>query len=137
MMTLGRCLCGAIEFEVSGEPTRGSWCHCSQCRRAHGATPVAWVSFPRSGFRLRRGTPRWYASSESARRGFCESCGSPMLIDDAIDPDGIDIATAILDAAADLGPVRHIWVGSALPWAAPSDPAIPTFQERSTPRPDG
>lgn len=33
----GRCLCGAIAYEIKGELGTVVNCHCSKCRRWHGA----------------------------------------------------------------------------------------------------
>jgi hypothetical protein len=33
----GACLCGAVTFEVRGTLGGAGHCHCSICRRAHGA----------------------------------------------------------------------------------------------------
>ena len=32
----GSCLCGAVKYEVTGEPKRFYHCHCSRCRKATG-----------------------------------------------------------------------------------------------------
>jgi hypothetical protein len=32
----GSCLCGAVHYEISGEPTRFYHCHCRRCRKATG-----------------------------------------------------------------------------------------------------
>jgi hypothetical protein len=119
----GRCACGAIAFEATGTPSVVCLCHCSQCRRSVGATPVAWATFARDDFRLVRGTPRWFASSAGARRAFCGDCGSSLFFEATSSPDEIDVTVATLDgeSADRLGPDRHIWVPSKLAWARTDD----------------
>jgi hypothetical protein len=34
----GSCLCGGVEFEIAGPLSAPLNCHCSQCRKQHGAT---------------------------------------------------------------------------------------------------
>jgi len=130
MIVHARCLCGAVAFELEGEPRSRTWCHCGMCRRGVGATPVAWVTFPRASFRAVAGAPRWFTSSEHARRGFCGGCGCAMLFEDARYPDELDVTTAVLDEAEQLAPERHIWVESMLSWAARDD-GLPRHVRRS------
>ncbi len=75
----GRCLCGAISFEVAGELAPPDACHCSQCRRQSGHY---WASTDVSREALTlEGADRvtWYRSSEKVRRGFCSACGSVLF----------------------------------------------------------
>lgn len=37
MVHKGSCLCGGIKYEIHGELTGTLHCHCSMCRKAHGA----------------------------------------------------------------------------------------------------
>ena len=39
-MVQGSCLCGAVKFELSPEPTVMGTCHCSRCRKAGAGTVV-------------------------------------------------------------------------------------------------
>lgn len=42
------CHCGAVRYEVSGEPLDAKYCHCAMCRRLHGA-PMQWAAIFRKG----------------------------------------------------------------------------------------
>lgn len=103
----GRCLCGAIRFEVTEAPRDAVACHCSQCRRQSGHV---WASagVPPSALKI-TGTPRWFASSDSARRGFCPDCGS-VLFWQATGSDEISFALGALAAPTGLRLERHIFV---------------------------
>ena len=48
----GACLCGAFRFSFSGPPKFVADCVCESCRRAHGATAVAWVGVESDRFRI-------------------------------------------------------------------------------------
>ena len=37
MLINGACMCGAIRYEIDGPLRDAGNCHCSMCRRAHGA----------------------------------------------------------------------------------------------------
>jgi hypothetical protein len=107
----GRCLCGAVEYEVNG-PLRGVvLCHCIECRRWHGHI-CAMTSAERSQLRLveDRGL-RWIASPHSdahARRGFCSECGSSLFWD-APDLDTVSISAGTVDAPTGLRTVEQIY----------------------------
>ena len=73
----GRCLCGAIRFTIP-MPARFEVCHCDDCRRWHGASPVGVdlteVTLSSDDARL-----RWYNSSPPVERGFCKKCGTSLF----------------------------------------------------------
>jgi hypothetical protein len=51
----GSCLCGAVAFEVDSFLESAAHCHCSMCRKFHGAEYATYVSVSRESFRLLRG----------------------------------------------------------------------------------
>ena len=75
----GRCNCGAVRFRTQGPLREVVACHCSQCRRQTGlyyaATNVADENIEIEG----GDAITWYHASETARRGFCGSCGSALF----------------------------------------------------------
>jgi hypothetical protein len=96
----GGCLCGNIRYHIDGKPHSSCYCHCSLCRKAHGATPVAWFTIPISCFTvISTLQPKQRFSSLSANRFFCENCGTNMFFKRTGEKE-IDIATATLDEAS-------------------------------------
>ena len=73
----GSCLCTAISYELLTTPKAVSHCHCSQCRKGHGA---AFASYG-SALRILNGAGHitTYSSSESVLREFCAQCGSTLF----------------------------------------------------------
>jgi hypothetical protein len=111
MTASGRCLCGAVRYEVD-EPLRDViLCHCVECRRWHGHVCAA-TAVPAEALRLvsERGL-RWIDSPESnthARRGFCGECGSSLFWE-APDRDTISIAAGTLDEPTGLKTIAQIY----------------------------
>ncbi len=105
----GRCLCGAVTYQVRGPLRDVVNCHCQQCRRTHGHT-AAYSRVRRTDLVLTesRGL-KWYRSSDAARRGFCRECGASMFWE-PLDADSIAIAAGSLDAPTGLQTIRHIFV---------------------------
>jgi hypothetical protein len=78
-MKTGGCLCGAIKYFVTGELRPVVACHCVQCRKTTGHH-VAATSAKREAITV-NGKVTWYKSSDTAKRGFCGTCGSNLFWD--------------------------------------------------------
>jgi hypothetical protein len=128
----GGCLCGAVRYEVRGEGKHECFCHCASCRRAVGASPVAWVTFDASSFRVTQGELALFRSSNPVERGFCGACGSSLTYAHAQRPGDIDITTASLDEPAAFKPKRHIWLSDRVD-SAPLGDGLPQFSEWGAP----
>ena len=119
----GGCLCGAVRFEVTG-PTRWcAHCHCTLCRRAHGAAFVTWFGVADEQFRFTSGEAmvRWFASTPGARRGFCSVCGSTMLFTSVRWEGETHVALACVDGAIDRAPAAHVFFDSHVDWVDHGD----------------
>lgn len=125
----GGCLCGAVRFAADLPSKWCAHCHCSICRRAHGAGYVTWVGFASDQFHLQQGVEhlRWYTSSPGARRGFCDSCGSSMLFESERWPGETHIALACIDDPIDRAPQAHAFFDSHVDWI-PIDDALKIFR---------
>ena len=110
-MKSGGCLCGAVRYELRGESTSVTYCHCSMCRRWHGHVG-AYAAVDRADFALvvQRGL-KWHASSPNVRRGFCAECGSCLFFDEEGDPK-MAFCPGTLDAPTNLRSKAHIFVAS-------------------------
>ncbi len=107
----GGCLCGRVRFEIGLPTLFCAHCHCSMCRKAHGAGFVTWVGVPYARFRITAGEEvlRRYDSSEHGWRRFCEHCGSSMLCESKAHPDHLDVALGALDSPIDRAPSLHVF----------------------------
>lgn len=122
----GGCLCGAIRFRVTGKASSSSLCFCKTCRRAAGASPVAWFVVSIHQYELLAGRPRAYRSPESITRTFCPDCGTPLSYARDSFPDDIELTTASLDDPDAIPPTEEIWLSHRVQWAC-SNPELPHF----------
>lgn len=105
----GSCLCGAVAFTIDGELSPPSACHCGQCRKQSGhvwastSTHQDNLSFTASD------TLTWFRASDTARRGFCRTCGS-FLFWQHNDEDMISISMGALSEPTGLTLSKHIFV---------------------------
>jgi hypothetical protein len=124
----GACLCGAVRFRATLPPNWVAHCHCSMCRRAHGAGFVTWVGFPRGSIALESGAGLLtrYRSSAQATRSFCNRCGSTLFFESGHWPDEVHVTLANLEPADGLEPQVHAYWSSRAPWADWGGTALPT-----------
>ena len=119
----GSCLCGKVRF-VAALPTKWvAHCHCTYCRRAHGAPFVTWAGFQSGQVSIDADgvAPTWYESSPGAERAFCPHCGSPMLFKSLRWPGEIHIARALIAEALDKEPRAHVFYETHVPWLQVND----------------
>lgn len=113
----GACLCGALQFRVHPPTKWCAHCHCSLCRRAHGAAFVTWVGVELARFELiAQRTLQWFDSSPGASRGFCAVCGSSVFFKSLRWPGEIHIARASIPGDIDREPSGHVFTDTAVPW---------------------
>ncbi len=117
-MIHGHCECGRIRYEVDGDIEDFSHCHCSQCRRLHGAAYATFAGVSRDKFRYISGETdiKIYASSESNDRVFCTECGSNILVDPKQEPEALYISMSTVDGDPPHPTGYHAFVGSKAPW---------------------
>ena len=113
-MGSGRCICGAVAFEVNGPLRDVVLCHCTECRRWAGhAWAASEALFDDVNFIEDRGL-RWIDSPDSvwnARRGFCAECGSSLFWQ-VPGSDDLSIAAGCLDAPTGVRTTHQVWVQS-------------------------
>jgi hypothetical protein len=128
----GSCLCGAVQYAVSGEAVRFYHCHCQRCRKATGTAHASnLVMRPESSLRWTKGEDvlRRYKVPEAKRfyNLFCQQCGSPMPRP-VPELDAVIIPAGTLDTEPAMPPNGRIFWGSRASWSCP-DGGLPVFAE--------
>ena len=125
---MGSCLCGGVRYEIVGDVGALFYCHCTMCRKAHGAAfaPLLEVSHP--SFRFTHGEEliKEYRSSDDVGRTFCGRCGSNLQFKRDAQP-GFLFAIGTLDTVLDRKPTNQIWAESKAPWH-PIQSDIPSYK---------
>ena len=116
--TAGSCLCGAVQFQISGEFESFFLCHCKRCRKDTGSAYAA---------NLFSSTARviWISGHDSIQtyqvpdtrheRAFCTKCGSALpsvQLKDAL----VVVPAGSIDSAIDIRPSAHICCASRAEW---------------------
>ncbi len=119
-MTTGSCLCGGVQFAISGGPPEHmTHCHCSLCRKFHGAAFATYVGVSKGKFTLRAGQEllKSYATPNGTTRTFCRECGSSLFwANEELFPTFASIAAGTLDSDPGSRPTGHGNVSSKAPW---------------------
>ncbi len=81
-MIQGGCQCGKARYEAASAISDLSHCHCSMCRKLHGAAFATFAAVARdtSAGLQGEGVLRTYASSDKIDRVFCSLCGSQLVV---------------------------------------------------------
>ena len=102
----GKCLCGAIEYEIEGDLGTIVNFHCSKCRRWHGAAFRTRTAVESKNFRWLKGEENLskFHSSERIIKTFCSICGSNLISILEDNPDFIGLPIGGLEQDPDSRP---------------------------------
>lgn len=126
----GQCLCGLVRYQISGYLGVSDHCHCSMCRKQHGAAFATYVNFNPKDFSWLSGVEytKIYEIDSGAGWCFCNECGSSLAGTEN------DIVTSItmgtIDGDAHVKPQAHIFVESKANWHDIQDD-LPQYAKRS------
>lgn len=117
-MIKGHCECSRVSFEADSEITDYSHCHCSQCRRMHGAAFATFAGVASDKFSYVSGESdvTFYASSHNHNRAFCSVCGSNIGVELTDFPEEFYVSMSAIEGNPDKPDGYHIYVGSKAPW---------------------
>lgn len=118
----GKCLCGAVEFEIIDKLPNLYQCHCSLCQKATGSSSC-------SSFIINIDSIKWisgeneissYTKENGFRSDFCSACGSPapnrMNIGDYM-----WIPAGLLEGSTNRAIAAHIHLNSRASWERNSE----------------
>jgi len=81
MRAKGGCYCGAVRYEISGEPTMKLLCYCRECQHVSGGGPVTVMGVPTESFTYTQGEPSRFTRTDipaPVTREFCPNCGTHL-----------------------------------------------------------
>ncbi|MGV2831836.1 GFA family protein [Myxosarcina sp. GI1(2024)] len=123
----GSCVCGAIVFEVTAIPGVVFNCHCTRCRKSHGAAFATQAFAVRKSLNFIRGEEylKEYESTKGIRT-FCSICGSRLMNYAKDGADYLSVALSCIDSPHQEKPIAHAFVANKAGWHQPSQD-IPSY----------
>jgi hypothetical protein len=78
----GICFCGAVAFEVSGDPEAMGYCHCASCRHWSAGPVNAFSLWKPGAVRVVKGEDciATFKKSERSHRKWCRLCGGHLFV---------------------------------------------------------
>lgn len=77
----GRCFCGRVQFQVSGEPVAMGYCHCESCRQWSAGPLNAFSLWKPEALRITQGADSIgsYHKTPNSYRKWCTHCGGHLF----------------------------------------------------------
>ena len=119
----GRCLCGQISFELSGDLIATAVCHCDHCQRQGGAAFSVNLIAQKSQLAVNGDLATFEDRGEHGDavyvyRRFCGRCGSPIY-SELVQPEGIiAVKAGTLDDKSAVAPTVEAWCEHKQPWVS-------------------
>ena len=123
------CLCGGVKFDVSGFSHLVANCHCTMCRKFHGAAYATLVSVSELNWLSGRGLLKDYIGHNGTIRTFCTDCGSSIGFRlKGAKLSEIEIALSTFDEAIPVTVDANIFTNYKANWCMIND-EVPIFKE--------
>lgn len=127
----GGCLCGAVQYQASGDPQRFYHCHCARCRKSSGTGHASNLFLSNATLIFTHGEAllKRFKVPEAQRftRQFCSECGSAVARF-VPEIDGVMIPAGSLDDQAPIEPQARIFWDSRADWSCDGD-SLPRYAE--------
>lgn len=122
MTMSGGCLCGAVRYEIEGEPSFVCKCYCSDCHKESGTGHLTVIAVPEEGTTISGETRSFVKLGDSGlkvTRQFCPACGTTLLARPEVMPGMLIVRTGTLDDSSELEVTMALFGGSSRHWDQP------------------
>ena len=135
MTITGRCLCGAVRYQISAAPISSRACWCRVCQYFGAGGPTINTAFPSAAVTV-EGELRDFSSVADSgnrmHRRFCPQCGTHLFSAAEVRPHLVFVRGGTLDDPEIARPVATIWTSAAPSWACIDD-TLPRIERQPPP----
>ena len=127
---LGRCLCGAVRFEVRAPFASAAYCYCHRCQRRTGTARAASARINVDDLEILTGRDliRAWKPADGMAKNYCGECGGHLFAG-SLDADFVAIRLGTIDGDPGIRPEYRMWVSSAAAWEEIPDDGLPHYPE--------
>ena len=126
----GKCLCGAVQYELTSAPQEAYYCHCRDCQYQSGSPFHVLGIVERGSINLISGKLSEYQhqaqDGSGMTREFCSQCGTPLFVTSTRFEHIQMFTVNTLDDPEVVKPSFEIWTSSKVSWAN-IQPSIDSF----------
>ena len=115
----GSCLCGTVTYSVDNIEKEMAHCHCTMCRKFHGAAFATYGETLKEDFKWLSGKEKLkeYVAKNGTKRVFCCDCGSSLRFIPSNDNGKyIEFSLGTLDSGIPNKPDAHIFTNHVVCW---------------------
>jgi len=127
----GGCLCGALRYEVAGEPLYAGHCYCVDCRKASGSGFIPFLGVARSDVRFSGQILEYRSKARDGRdavRNSCVVCAGLVFGGEVSKSDRFTIYAGSLDDPLLFQPTIAIFTRDRPTWAL-IPPGLKIFED--------
>lgn len=117
--TKGSCLCGKVQYEITGSLGVFQYCHCSRCQKFTGSAFAASIIVSPNQFRWIRGEHllgrHEVADAKHFATSFCQKCGSSLPWKSK-SKNAVVVPAGSLDGDPEIRPFQNVYYQSKADW---------------------
>lgn len=124
----GSCLCKRVTFSVTGFSKQVANCHCTMCRKFHGAAFGTLVSVVDLRWLSGKEHLKEFEAANGTKRTFCNVCGSSLgFLSKSAASENIEIAISTFDSDIPVKVDAQIFTKNKANWCELQND-IPTYK---------
>jgi hypothetical protein len=128
----GSCLCGVVQFEVTGPFDALASCHCTLCKKLSGGVGTSSGRVRTDAIRIVSGREsiETYQPDEGSAKSFCRVCGSNLFGGGWPESEYTFVRLPTMEPPYEGRIERHVFTRSRAPWEVLPEDGAERFETR-------